>query len=120
MTPANAKSNRDVYPMSCDALWRAVKAALENPRDYGILSLNDLKLRASFVVVGNLVQYTDRITLTEQDQGCRMDLQMFQVGSDNSDERGFRHRLKRSLMKLEAAEPTSAGEAKPTSLIGQQ
>jgi len=54
--PAYGKSKRDVYPLSCDVLWTAVKTTLENPKDYGILWENDLNLRASFIVVGNLVK----------------------------------------------------------------
>jgi len=125
--PASAKSRRDVYPLSCDVLWTAVKNTLNHPRDYGILSVNDLSLRASFLVVGNLVQYTDRVALSEQDGGCKLDLRMLQVGSDNSDERGFRKRLKRSLVKLEAArtamleaaKTAPAGESAPEAVIGQ-
>jgi len=118
--PANAESKRDVYPLSCDALWTAIKATLDNPRDYGILSVNDLNLHASFIVVGSLVQYTDRITLSEQSNGCKMKLRMLQVGPDNSDERGFRKRLKRSLAKVETAKSGSAGDSKPEALMGQQ
>jgi hypothetical protein len=103
--PANAKSNRDVYPVSCDVLWTAVKNTLENPKDYGVLSVNDLQYRASFVVVGNLVMYTDRLALTERDNGCAMKLSMSQVGADNSDERGFRKRFGKALAKLQAAKP---------------
>lgn len=118
--PASAKSNRDVYPISCDLLWTAVKHTLENPGDYGILSVNDLTLRASFMVVGNLVRYTDRVELTEQDGGCRMKLTISQVGADNSDERGFRNRLKKSLAKMQAAKPGEPVEAKPPGIVGQQ
>ena len=118
--PAFGKSKRDVYPTSCDVLWSAVKNTLENPKDYGVLSVNDLTLRASFMVVGNLVRYTDRVSLTEEDGRCRMDLRMLQVGPDNSDERGFRHRLKRSLAKVQTAKSGSAGEPQPAVPMGQQ
>ena len=118
--PASAKSKRDVYPMACDVLWTAVKNALDSPRDYGVLSENDLSLQASFVVVGNLVKYTDRITLEEEDGGCRMNLRILQVGADNTDERAFRKRLKKSLAKLEAAKPAPAGQPKAAAVMGQQ
>jgi len=118
--PAYAKSKRDVYPMPCDVLWSAVKNTLENPKDYGLLAVNDLTLRASFMVVGNLVRYTDRVALSEEDGSCRMDLRMLQVGPDNSDERGFRHRLKRSLAKVQTLKSRSAGEPQPAVLMGQQ
>jgi hypothetical protein len=106
--------------MPCESLWAAVRNTLENRKDYGVLTENDLSLRASFIVVGNLVQYTNRIALTEQESGCRMDLRMLQVGSDNSDERGFRKRLKKELAKLEAVKPNSSGDPRPAALMGQQ
>ena len=112
--PANAKSNRDVYPVSCDVLWTAIKNTLENPRDYGVLSVNDLQFRASFVVVGNLVMYTDRVALTERDNGCAMKLMMLQVGADNTDERGFRKRFSKALLKLQTAKPAMPSEGDET------
>jgi len=120
--PANAKSNRDVYPVSCDVLWTAVKNTLGNPRDYGILSVNDLQFRASFVVVGNLVMYTDRVALTERNNGCAMKLTMLQVGADNTDEHGFRKRFGKALAKLQAAQPTvtGSGDEAGKSAAGQQ
>lgn len=120
VVPAYAKPKRDVFPMPCDVLWSAVKNTLENPKDYGLLAVNDLTLRASFMVVGNLVRYTDRVALIEEGGGCRMDLRMLQVGPDNSDERGFRHRLKRSLAKVERAKSGASGESQPAAPMGQQ
>jgi hypothetical protein len=118
--PAYAKSKPDVFPVPCNVLWSAVKNTLENPKDYGLLAVNDLTMRASFMVVGNLVRYSDRVALTEEGGGCRMDLRMLQVGPDNSDTRGFRHRLKRSLAIVEKAKSGSAGESQPPSPVGQQ
>ena len=106
--PAHAKSKHDVYPMSCDDLWTAVKATLKNPNDYAILGLNDLSLKAWFIVVGDLKTYTDHVELTPQGDTCAMTLAMYQIGSDNSDERGFRHRFKRSLAKVQAANAATA------------
>jgi len=117
---ANAKSKRDVYPIPCEVLWTAVKNTLNSPGNYGVLTVNDLALHASFNVTGNLVKYTDRVTLVEQDGACRMDLQISQVGPDNSDERGFRKRLKRSLVKLEQAQPSPARDGKTAGVVGQQ
>jgi hypothetical protein len=102
--PALAKS-RDTYPVSCIDLWAAVKDSLENPLNYGILSMDDNKLKVSFIVVGDLTTYTDRIELTSKDYGCAMKATFLQVGSDDSGWRQFHHRLVRSLAKLQAAKP---------------
>ncbi len=111
--PSLAKS-RDVYPVSCDDLWTAVKASLASPRDYGILSMNEVEQKASFTIIGSLTVYTDKVALTAKDGGCAMKATFIQEGPDDSDWRQFHHRLERSLAKLQAAKPkpavTSAGQ----------
>jgi hypothetical protein len=113
--PALAKSN-DVYPVPCRDLWAAVHDTLDNPRNYGILSISDLDQRASFTVVGNLTPYTDRIALTAKDGGCAIKTAFLEVGPDNSDYLQFHHRVAKSLTKLQAAKskasaPAAAGPA---------
>jgi hypothetical protein len=109
--PASAKP-RDVYPVSCDSLWTAVKDTLDNPHNYGIQSINDVDWKASFVVVGNLTSYTDKVALTPKDGGCAMEATILEVGPDNQDWRQFHRRLGQSLTKLEAAKPKpAAGQA---------
>ncbi len=105
--PALAKPN-DVYPVSCNDLWAAVKDTLDNPRNYGVISMDDAGQRASFVVVGNLTQYADKVALAAKDGGCAMKATILEVGSDNGDWRLFHHRLTQSLAKLQAAKPKPA------------
>jgi len=111
--PALAKPG-NVYPVSCVDLWAAVKDSLDNPRDYGILSMNDDEQKASFFVIGGMTRYTDRIKLTARERGCAMTASFLQQGSDDSDWRQFHHRLERSLAKIQAAKPkpvvTPAGQ----------
>jgi hypothetical protein len=111
--PALAKP-RDIYPVSCVDLWAAVKDSLENPRNYGILSMNDDRQKASFIVIGALTAYTDKIELTSVEGGCAMKATFLQVGADDSDWRQFHNRLVRSLARLQAAKPkppvTSTGQ----------
>jgi hypothetical protein len=111
--PALGRS-KGVYPVSCDDLWAAAKDSLNNPRDYGIISISDVEQKASFVVVGNLTVYTDHIALYAKDGGCAMKKTFLEVGSDNSDWRQFHHRLERSLARLQAAKPKPA-----TTTVGQ-
>jgi hypothetical protein len=105
--PSLAKS-RDVYPLSCADLWAAVKDSLESPRDYAILSMNDVQQKTSFTIIGSLTLYTDKIALTAKDGGCAMKATFLQEGPDDSDWRQFLHRLERSLAKLQAAKPKPA------------
>jgi len=102
--PARAKSSDD-YQVSCNDLWAAVKATLDNPDNYGILSLNDTVQKASFTVVGGLTTDTDKVALTPKDSGCGMRTMFIQLGPDNSDWRQFHHRIARSLAKMQAAKP---------------
>lgn len=109
-----AKSH-DIFPVSCDVLWAAVMDTLGNPNDFNILVVDEAGQKASFVVVGETTPYKDMVALAAQDGGCAMKLTIFQVGADNSDERGFRKRLNKSLAKLQAAKP-----AKPAGAPGQE
>lgn len=99
--PALAKSNPDYYPIPCDALWTAVTSTLNNPANYSIIVSDDVARRVSFVVVGDLTVYKDVVVLTSQDKGCITRLYITQVGSDNSNERSFRGRLKRTLARMQ-------------------
>jgi hypothetical protein len=109
-TPAMAKP-KDVYPVSCDDLWAAVKDTLKNPHDYGIMSMSDFDQRAQFVVVGNLTTYLDSVALKTAGDGCAMKAAISEVGADNADWRQFHNRIARSLAKRQAAKPKPAVEA---------
>lgn len=114
VTPGLAKST-ELYPVSCNDLWVSVKTTLDNSQNYGITSVDDLNLRASFVVVGNLTQYTDKVSLTARNGNCELKSAFLEVGSDNTDWRQFHHRLAKSLAKWLASKPSSApkGAAQP-------
>lgn len=103
--PALAKSDPDFYPLSCDVLWTAVKSTLNNPNDYGVIAIDDLTQRASFVVVGDLAVFKDVVALKSRNKGCSIKLTIIQIGSDNSNERGFRGRLRRTLAKMRKPAP---------------
>lgn len=100
--PALAKPI-DVYPVSCNELWAAVKDTLDNPQHYGISSMSDAEQKASFVVIGDLVLYGDRVALVPKDGGCKANATILELGADDTDWRQFQHRIARSLAKLQAA-----------------
>ncbi len=102
--PALAKP-KDVYPTSCDELWVAVKDTLDNPRNYGIYLMNDADQKASFFVIGHRVVYTDSVALMPKDGGCKMKVNILEEGADNLDWAQFKHRVERSLAKLQVAKP---------------
>ena len=108
--PALAKP-RDVYPVPCNDLWAAVNLTLSDSHNYGIMSVNDVQQKASFIVIGNLITYTDIVALTATNGGCAMKATILEAGSDNPDWRQFHHRLAQSLAKLQAAKPKPSAAA---------
>jgi hypothetical protein len=97
-------SSRGVYPVSCNALWEAIKVTLSNTKDYSLLGISDSAHSAAFLVVGELTQHTDRVVeLIAKDSGCVMRLAFVEIGPADDNERGFRKRVKKSLAKMEAA-----------------
>jgi hypothetical protein len=111
--PTYAKSKsldpvKGVYPVSCDDLWAAVKDTLGNKSNYALSSVNDLELHASFIVVGDLILYTDRVTLFPKEGGCTIKAEIGEVGAENTNWREFHKRLGKSLARLQAAKATGA------------
>ena len=101
VAPALAKS-ADVYPVSCDALWPAVKLTLNNQGNYSILSINDLRHQAVFVSVDSASQAAQRLQLKAVGDGCTADDRITQSAPDSSDWEQFQHRLAKSLTNLQA------------------
>lgn len=104
VVPALAKPI-DVYLVSCNDLWVAVKDTLDNPRNYGVVSFDDVSQRARFVVFGHLTEYTEKVSLKARKGGCMADATIDQVGPGNEDWLQFQHRLAKSLAMLQAAKP---------------
>jgi hypothetical protein len=105
--PALAK-RPDVYPVSCNDLWSAVQATLDNPGVYGNVFLDNVGQRARFVVIGARGNYTQKVELKPMNGGCEANATILELGPDNSDWRQFQHRLAQSLSRLQAAKPKPA------------
>lgn len=99
---------KGVYPVSCDDLWLAVKNTLGDKGNYALASVNDLELHASFTVVGDLIVYTDRVTLYPKEGGCTIKEDFGEVGAENTNWRAFHKRLGHSLAGLQAAKSAGA------------
>jgi hypothetical protein len=96
-----------VYPVSCGDLWPAVHDTLDNQDNYGVLSMDESRLKAYFIVVGARGNYTQKVELKARNGGCEADADIIELGPDNADWRQFQHRLRKSLAKLQAAKPKS-------------
>ena len=125
--PSHAKTKelhsvKGIYPVSCDDLWSAVKETLRNHDNYGLGSLNDLDLRASFVVIGDLWVQTNRVALIEKGNGCEMKADVADIGAENTNYRQFRGRVQRALARMLSAKERTPPEpgGQPKSEVGPQ
>jgi hypothetical protein len=105
--PAFAKPV-DVYPVSSNDLWAALKATLGDEGNYAVILEDDAAQRAWFVVVGARGHYTQKVALRTKNGGCTANATVLELGPDNGDWRQFQHHLRRSLAKLQAAKPKPA------------
>lgn len=108
--PIEVHANKGVYPVSCDDLWAAVKDTIKNRDNYGLSSLNDLDLKASFIVIGDPFLYTDRVGLLEKNGGCEMKTDIGDIGAENTNYRQFRTRVQRSLGRLQEAKTKGSSQ----------
>jgi hypothetical protein len=70
--------------------------------------MNDLDQKASFIVIGNLNSYTNRVALMAKGSGCTIKTTIIEVGSDSTDWRQLHHRIAQSLAKLLAVKSKPA------------
>ena len=111
--------SKDVYPVSCSDLWVAVKGALDHPGDYSVLVEDETLMRAAFVVVGERVQYTEKVALVDKGTACALKANITEVGADNLNWRHFHKLLDKALAKLKAAKPAAAPAATPAATPAQ-
>ncbi len=111
---AAAKTHKDVYPVSCDTLWRSVKDTVRNSGKYGIIAIDNMEMTASFNIGGNLTgKRTNSVVLNKQgDKSCEMQVQTAFSGLVNNDYGDFKKRVEESMAKF-AKEPPPAEAAKP-------
>jgi len=111
--PALAKTHKDTYTIPCSTLWPAVKDTLRNSGKYGIISIANDELTASYNIGGNLTgKRVNTVLLNSIPTGCEMQIQTAYSGFVNNDASDFKSRVDTSLAKLKsAAQPAS--DAKP-------
>jgi hypothetical protein len=113
-----AKTHREMYSISCSTLWPAVKDTLRNSGKYGILSLDNEDMAASFNIGGSFGagKRTNSVMLNSKgDSSCEMQIQTAFTGLTNNDEGDFKKRVDQSLEKLKSNPPAtpSSEQAKP-------
>lgn len=110
--PAVAKTHKDDYTVSCATLWPAVKDVIRNSGKYGIISITNDEMTASYNIGGNLTgKRVNTVLLNPQGSGCEMQIQTAYSGLVNNDAGDFKKRVDEALAKLQGTQPAPANGA---------
>jgi hypothetical protein len=115
---AIAKTYKTSYPMTCSAIWPAVKATLANQDNYAQVILDEAKMSADYQpkhsvhvdVSGVLLQRMNHVRLVPQDSGCEMQVVSNYSGWGHDDKSDFTKRVNEAITHPKTAAP--AGDAK--------
>jgi hypothetical protein len=106
--PSFAKTHKENYTVPCATLWPAVKDTLRNSGKYGIISVDNEDLTASFNIGGTLTgKRINSVVLNAKPEGCEMQVQTAFSGLANNDEGDFKKRVDASLEKLKSTSPAA-------------
>ena len=106
--PSFAKTHKDMYSVSCSALWPAVKDTLRNSGKYGILGIDNTEMTASFVIGGSLGgKRINSVVLNAKGDACEMQVQTAFSGLVNNDAGDFKKRVDASLAKQQSSQPAA-------------
>ena len=110
--PVSAKAHREMYPYPCATVWVAVKDTLRNSGKYGILSINNEEMVASYKISGNFMvrSRTNSVVLNTKGDQCEMQTQTVSTGLPTNDEGDFKKRVDESMSKLGYAKKGSAAQ----------
>jgi hypothetical protein len=112
--PGLASTHKDVFNVSCNELWRALKDTLRNSGKYGIIAIDDAEMTASYNIGGNLTgKRINSAVLNSKDNGasCEMQVQTAYSGLVNNDAGDLKKRVEDSLAKLKGQPLPSAAAA---------
>lgn len=114
--PIFASTHRENYNVPCKTLWSAVKDTLKNSGKYGIRSIDNEELIASYNMGGNLSdkRINSVILNAKGESVCEMQVQTAYSGLIHNDYGDFKDRVEKSLAKIQAAAAPVAPAAKPT------
>jgi hypothetical protein len=113
--PTFASTHKDVFNVSCNELWRAVKDTLRNSGKYGIIAIDNTEMTASYNIGGNLTgKRVNSAVLNSKDNGasCELQVQTAYTGLVNNDAGDFKKRVDESLAKLKG-QPLPSPNAAP-------
>ncbi|HSZ15670.1 MAG TPA: hypothetical protein VK764_01130 [Terracidiphilus sp.] len=110
--PEFANAHKDKPAIPCSDLWSAVTDTIANTGNYTVVASDPARMRASFIVVGALYPGMNAVFLSPRHNGCQLEVRMSFTGID--DEAALRKRVRRSLTKLRAAQPSAPAQTAGT------
>ena len=119
---AFAKTHREVYQVSCDQLWIAVKDVVRNSGKYGIIGIDNQEMSISYNIGGGLGgKRINSVVLNRKgEDACEMQLQTAFSGLAHNDAGDFKQRLQEALGRMPKVavnaakkEVVAEGEAQP-------
>lgn len=111
--PGFASTHKEVFNVSCNELWRALKDTLRNSGKYGIIGIDNSEMTASYNIGGNLTgKRVNSVVLNSKDNGanCELQVQTAFSGLANNDAGDLKKRVDESLVKLKG-QPLSDSES---------
>ena len=113
-----AKTHRDVFPVPCDVLWRAVKDTVRNSGKYGIIGIDNDEMAISYNIGGALGgKRINSVVLNDAGNNtCEMQTQTAYSGLVHDDAGDFKKRVQASLEKelvKAAATPREKAASEP-------
>ena len=120
--PVFASTHKENYSVPCSELWRAVKDTLRNSGKYGIISITDSEMTASYNIGGNWTgkRINSAILNSKDDgKGCELQIQTAFSGLANNDVGDFKVRVDQSMAKLKSEPPTEETAASPSAPAAQ-
>jgi hypothetical protein len=111
VVPLCAKTYSEIYPMSCSALWPAVKETVRNSGDYGVVFIDGAEMIASFSIgaSGNGVFRIETAVLNvKSDSSCELKVEPLAQPVFANDGADFKKRLDTALADLKTSQNSSA------------
>jgi len=106
VSPAAAKTHKDVYNVPCSTLWPAVKDVLRNSGKYGIIGIDSTEMTASYNIGGSLGgKRINSLVLNVQGNNCELQVQTAFSGLAHDDYGDLKKRVDASLGKMQPPQP---------------
>jgi hypothetical protein len=96
-----AKTHRDMFLVSCDALWPVVKNVIRNSGKYGVIGIDNTEMTISYNIGGFVAgKRINSLVLNRQgENSCEMQVQTSFSGLAHNDEGDLKKRVEAALAR---------------------